>query len=151
MSAALLLALIGRGAVAQEPSLTIRSSRIMLPLVSAEMCDAGEVAADRSRGSYAMQLDVHANGSSRGWILTIRAEQSSLQPEAAGRTFPDLRWKLDQENEGQYKRLDDHEMVVLENPAGGDARVAIDLAASVGWDLDPGSYSLGIIFQIVSL
>jgi hypothetical protein len=147
-----LLALCGgRGVQAGQPTVTVRSSRILLPAVTSEICDAGRVEADRSRGNCAVQLEVHTQGAAGGWILTIRAEQSALQPGADGRSFPEVKWKLDQEDEGQYRPLDDHEMVVLENPAGGDALVGLDLSTQVGWELEPGNYSLGIVFQVVSL
>lgn len=134
-----------------EPRLIVRSPRILLPLATEESMDAGRVETDPSRGLSALQIDVISEETGRGWILYLRAEQSTFAPEGAGKVCSDLKWKLDQESEGAYRRLEQHDVVVLENPAGGDARITIDVAVELGWQTEPGTYGLGLVFRIEDL
>jgi hypothetical protein len=136
---------------AQEPVLTARVTRVLFPLVTEEMCDAGRVQTEGFGGSYAVHLEVSTAGTKRGWALAVQAEQPAFRPEAAGKPCSDLLWKLDHESAGAYRPLDDHETIVLENAGGGDLQVTIDFAVRVGWKLDPGTYELGLVFRVVPL
>jgi hypothetical protein len=147
----LLAALIPGLARSAEPEMTARIGRIFLPLPSAETVDAGRVEADPARGVYAVQIDVTGGDPARGWALYLRSEQSTFSPEGAGKPCTDLRWKLDQEGPESYRRLDDHEAVVLENPAGGNTRITIDVAVDLDWHTNPGTYGLGLNFRLAGL
>jgi hypothetical protein len=134
-----------------EPRLVVWTTQVLLPLGSEEAMNAGRVEADPSRGSYAVQIDVDADGTNGGWVLYLRAEQATFTPESGGKPCTDVLWKLDEENHGAYRRLNDDEVVVLENPSGGSARILLDLSVDLDWDTDPGTYGLGLVFRIAGL
>ena len=133
------------------PDLSSDVQEVLLPLVTEEELNGGELRTDPSTGFYAVHLNVTGGEAHRGWVLWVRADQSVFRPEAVGKPCTDLRWKLDQEDQQSYRRLDDHEAIVLENPAGGDARVTLDVSVDLGWRTSPGTYSLGLLFRVVYL
>lgn len=134
-------------ATAEEPHLSVRTTQVLLPIISIEALDAGDIESDPARGRYAIEVDVDAEDS-QGWVLYLRAEQATFMPEGGGKPCTDALWKFDEENRDHYRRLDSYDMVVLDNPAGGDARITLDLSVELGWQTDPGTYGLGLVFRI---
>jgi hypothetical protein len=149
----LLLALpaLGTTALASAPVLRVQTRRVMLPLTTIEALDAGRLAEDPTRGAYAVELDVEGGDPGRGWVVTVRADEARFRPETADKPCQHLRWKLDEESEGAWRPLDEHDAIVLESPGGGEARIRLDLAVDLGWETEPGTYSLGVLFRISEL
>jgi hypothetical protein len=134
----------------EVPDLTADMRQILLPLVTGDMLAAG--GGDGSGlARYTVHLDVATHAAKGGWTLYVRPEQPVFRPEGAGKPCSDLRWKLDREDPHSYRPLDDHETIVLANPAGGDARVTIDIAVGLGWRTGPGTYDLGLVFRVAAL
>jgi hypothetical protein len=149
-SGLIILAAAWGQARAEEPRMTSSVGRVLLPLPTVETLDAGQVESDPARGIWAIQIDVEGGTPLRGWVLYLRAEQSTFTPGGAGKRCTDLRWKLDQEGAESYRRLDDHEAIVLENPVGGNARITLDVSVDLGWQTDPGTYGLGLVLRLAS-
>lgn len=141
----------GSPAAAREPALRVQATRVLLPLVTADALDAGQISSDAARGAYAVELEVEDGDGSSGWAVYIRADGSSFQPETTGKPASHLRWKLDHEDERSFRPLDEHETILLANPGGGDARILLDLSVALGWDTDPGTYGLGILLRVARL
>jgi len=141
----------GTPATAREPALRAQATRVLLPLVTAEALDAGQISSDAARGAYAVELDVEDGDGSDGWAVYIRADGGSFQPETTGKPAGHLRWKLDHEDERSWRPLDENETILLANPDGGDARILLDLSVALGWDTDPGTYGLGILVRVARL
>ena len=152
---ALGLGLAPRAVAADEApapfELTIDTHYVLVPAPGASELDDGRVAMDPARGAYAVRIEVHAQDPAAPWKLCLRADGSTFRSEGFGKPCHDLRWKFDHEGEQAYRTLDEHESLVLENPAGGSTRILLDLEASVDWSLEPGTYSLGMAFRLVSL
>jgi hypothetical protein len=123
----------------------------MLPLVTAEALDSGRIAADPMRGAYSFELDVQPADPTRGWVVFLRAEDPSFRPEAGDMPCTRLRWKLDEENEHAWRVLDENESILLENPGGGRTSLRLDVSVDLGWNIEPGTYSLGLVFRAASL
>lgn len=149
--AVVMLASVAGIAPAQEPTLRVQATRVLLPLVTPEALDAGRVASDPSRGVCALELEIADDAPARGWVIYIRADGATFQPETAGKPAEHLRWKFDHEDERSWRPLDEHETTVLENPGGGDAKILVDLSVDLGWETDPGTYGLGILFRVAGL
>jgi hypothetical protein len=130
---------------AEAPELSADAERILLPLASEDVLDGGRAAPQQFR------ILVSSSDPGRGWVLYLRADQSVFRPEGAGKHCSDLRWKLDGEDPRAYRRLDENETIVLENPAGGDERVTLDVAVDLGWSTTPGTYGLGLVFRVAYL
>jgi hypothetical protein len=144
----LFLALLLTPAGAEPPTLSVRVRRVLLPLVTEEALDQGGLATDAARGTSAFEVEVTAPEGGAGWVLYVRADGPTFTADGAGKPCTDLMWKLDQANAADYRALDDHEMVVLENPAGGSARIALDVRVGLDWRTNPGAYGLGLIFRV---
>ncbi len=149
--AAIMLASATGIAPAQEPTLRVQATRVLLPLVTPEALDAGRVASDPARGVCALELDIADGAPARGWVIYVRTDGAAFQPETAGKPAAHLRWKFDHEDERSWRPLDEHETTVLENPGGGDAKILVDLSVDLGWETDPGTYGLGILFRVAGL
>lgn len=147
----LLLAGAATGAAGQEPSLRVQATRVMLPVATAEVLDAGRLASDPARGAYELELEVIGGDPARGWAVYLSAGDSNFQPAASGLACGRLRWKLDEESERAWRALDENETILLENPGGGDARITLDLSVDLGWEIEPGTYSLGLLFRVANL
>jgi hypothetical protein len=150
--AACLLALLLAADIAraESPVLSVQARRGLLPLVVEESLDAGHLDADDARGVSTVVIEVTAPEDSAGWVLYIRAEQPVFSGEGAGKPCTDLEWKLDQATAADYRPLDDHETVVVANPAGGSARIALDVRMGVDWRSHPGTYGLGLVLRVAA-
>jgi hypothetical protein len=133
---------------AEEPTLSVQARRVLLPLATEEALDGAYLDPDAPRGVSSILLEVSAPKDGAGWILYVRAERPTFSADGEGKPCTDLEWKLDQVNAADYRPLDDHETVVLENPAGGGARIALDVRVGLDWRTDPGTYGLGLVFRV---
>jgi hypothetical protein len=133
---------------AEDAALSVQAQRVLLPLAIEESLDAEHLDADVARGVSALVVEVAAPKDGSGWVLYVRAEQPVFSGDGAGKPCTDLEWKLDQANAADYRALDDHETVVVANPAGGSARVALDVRVGLDWRTNPGTYGLGLVFRV---
>jgi len=134
---------------ADEPVVRAEIQRIHAPLITVASMVDGYVELGQSRGNYAITLDIDTGESTRGWILYIRSDQEVFTPEGTGKPCKDLMWKLDRESREAYRSLESHEVVVVENPMGGNARITLDAMVNIDWQTAPGAYSLGLIFRVI--
>lgn len=136
---------------AEVAVLSVQARRVLLPLVVEESLDASHLDADAARGVSALVVEVTAPKDSAGWVLYVRAEQPVFAGEGGEKPCTDLKWKLDGANAADYRALDDHEAIVVANPAGGSARIALDVRVGVDWRTHPGTYGLGLVFRVAAL
>ncbi len=138
-------------AIGGQPVITAAMSRALAPLVTEHDLDAGYVEIDNARGVYAVEIDVDPGDNPGGWILYVRSDRIRFSPDGAGKPSGDLMWKLDEEDSRSYRRLSDHEAVVLENPEGGRARIMLDILIALDWRTDPGTYGIELLFRTAFL
>jgi hypothetical protein len=84
----------------------------------------------------------------RGWAVFLRADRSTFTAEGTGKTCSDLEWKLDEAPAADYRGVDENETLVLADPAGGNARIALDLRVRVDRLTESGAYDLGLLFRV---
>lgn len=137
------------GSSVAPASVQVEPARFLVPGITVETLDQGGIETDSGRGRYPIQIDINPEDPTRGWVLFVKAGQPAFSPESAGKPCTDLRWKLDQEDEKAYRPLREDGTIVLENAAGGRARIALDLRIDLDWRTDPGTYDLGMVFTIV--
>ncbi len=98
-----------------------------------------------------IRLDVTATEAGRPWALYVRADRGMFSPAGAGKPCSDLRWKLEGDSPRNYRAVDEQESVVIEQRAGGDLRITLNLAVGAGWNTPPGTYDLGLVFRVAYL
>lgn len=138
-------------AIGGQPVITAAMSRALAPLVTEHDLDAGYVDIDNARGVYAVEIDIDPGDNPGGWVLYMRTDRIRFSPDGAGKPAGDLMWKLDEEDSRSYRRLSDHEAVVLENPEGGRARIMLDILIALDWRTDPGTYGIELLFRTAFL
>ncbi len=138
-------------AIGRQPEMVAAMSRALAPLITEHDLDAGCVEIDNARGVYAVEIDIDPGDNPGAWILYIRSERIRFSPDGAGKPVGDLMWKRDEEDSRSYRRLSDHEAVVLENPEGGRARIMLDILIALDWRTDPGTYDIELLFRTAFL
>lgn len=132
-----------------DPSIRIEARRLLLPLVTEQELDAGRIELDPGRGQFALLIDISIPETDpRGWALYVRSDRPTFTAEGAGKACSDLEWKLDEAPGAEYRGVDEHEAVVLADPEGGNARVALDVRVQLDWLTEPGAYDLGLLFRV---
>lgn len=141
-AAAILVFALAHPGLCGQPAISVVMNRILTPLVSEHDLDAGFMELDQARGVCAVEIEVDPGTNPGGWVLYIRSDRVRFSPDGAGKPCSDLMWKLDEEDGKSYRRLSDHEAVVLENPEGGRALIMLDILIALDWRTDPGTYGI---------
>jgi hypothetical protein len=128
--------------------IAVSHRKIVLPSPTDRILERGRIDTNTLRGVYSMAIDVRPETADRGWALTVRPARSFFMPEYAGKPSTDVWWKLDEEPAGAWRPLVDDAEVVHEQPAGGEARVFLDIALDVGWETPPERYTLELLFDV---
>ncbi|MCA9729410.1 MAG: hypothetical protein R3E12_00970 [Candidatus Eisenbacteria bacterium] len=145
----LLFATAGSRTVEAAPSLRVETQRVLMPLVTERDLDASYSELDPARGHFAILIDITVPKTDpRGWALFLRADRPVFMAEGTGKLCSDLEWKLDEAPAADYRGLDENETLVLADPAGGNARVLLDVRVRIDWLTEAGAYDLGLLFHV---
>ena len=136
-----------------DPSVRVEMRRVLLPLVTEHHLDAGAMELDAARGHFALLIDISMpENEPRGWTLFLRADRPTSLDKGAGKgtgkACSDLEWKLDEVPSADYRGVDENEALVLADPEGGNARIALDVRVRVDWLTESGAYDLGLLFRV---
>lgn len=128
--------------------ISVSHRKIVFPSPTDRILERGRIDTNTLRGVYSMAIDVKPAAADRGWALTVRPARSFFMPEYAAKPSTDVWWKLDEEPAGAWRPLVDDAEVVHEQPAGGAARIFLDIALEIGWVTPPDRYSLELLFDV---
>ncbi|MEZ4648581.1 MAG: hypothetical protein R3E97_07290 [Candidatus Eisenbacteria bacterium] len=131
-----------------EPTISVRTHRVLLPLIDDADLETGWVETDPARGQYAIEVEVSSKAKSGGWVLYIHSDGSSFRAGSADKPSSDLMWKVDEAPASAYERLEEQESIVLAMPQGGDARVLLDVRVRLDWTTESGPLGAGIVFRV---
>lgn len=136
--------------VLAEPSISVRTQRVLLPLVDEEDLDLGWIETDGARGRFACEILVESPLEEGPWALYVRADGSSFTRGAVEKPCSDLAWKLDEAPASAYIPLETEDALVLVASKGGNARVTLDVRVRLDWSTESGPLGLGVLFRVAS-
>jgi hypothetical protein len=123
--------------------------RLVLAPVEREDLLAERGEPGRTRQHSRVSVDVEPPEPGRGWELTLRTDPAARSVSAE--KSPRVYWKLSAESASEFRRLGEHGQVVVRSPDSRSAKVTVDLAFCIDWEVAPGRHEVDFLFSIEPL